>query len=161
LINFKIQIDDIRVQEWFKRTPKALDTAMQSIVRELGIRLTNKIKANKLTGNPLKVQTGRLRNSIHSDEVFSGNTYTTNVGTNVKYAAIHEYGFSGSQSIKTHSRTITQAFGKPIGSTTFSVSAHIRTVHMPMRSFARSALAEFTPQIKPIIENRIDALLLG
>lgn len=158
-MNFKIRVDTTNAKSYFQRLAVNVDKGMQLRIATIGVRLSNKIKSQKLTGNPLKVQTGLLRNSIHSTATSKNNIYTTNVGTNIRYAAIHEYGFRGSQSIRSHSRTITQAFGKPISSTTFTVSSHTRNMHMPMRSFARSALAQFegtaVGMIAEVVENHV------
>jgi phage gpG-like protein len=104
------------------------------------IKLTNHIKSGKLSGQVLKVRTGRLRNSIHNVNTENENGFKSIVKTDVKYAAVHEYGFSGSVSVKAHMRTIKQAFGKSIAPTTILIGGHSRSVNMPERSFMRSAL---------------------
>ncbi len=79
--------------------------------------------------------TGRLQNSINI-RVYAD---SVDVGTNVKYAGIHQIGgrVSGTFKVRSHFRTITQAFGKPIASTRVKVKAHSRDVNfnMPARPF--------------------------
>lgn len=62
---------------------------------------------------------GRLKNSITKQA--TGNS--VNVGTNVIYAAIHQFGFNGQVNIKAHNRKVTKAFGKELK---FPVWAAIR-----------------------------------
>ena len=61
-----------------------------------GLMLAGWVKQNRLSGpRPqfLGVVTGRLRSSITAGEPEqSGNQYTEKIGTNVEYAAIHEFG---------------------------------------------------------------------
>lgn len=58
------------------------------------------------------------------------------VGTNLIYARIHQEGFTGSQTVSAHKRTITQAFGKPLKSPVeVMMPTATRNFHMPQRSF--------------------------
>ena len=63
-------------------------------------------------------------------------------------ARIHEYGFSGPETVRAHSRTIKQAFGRAISPKTVFVKEFSREMHMPERSFMRSALADKREEIK-------------
>lgn len=62
---------------------------------------------------PGKIQsvTGRLRQSVSSNVTRSGDRVVGRVGSAVKYAAFHEFGFHGVQNVKAHSRVIDQTFG--------------------------------------------------
>ncbi len=126
---------------------KVHDGLLRSVTR-LSLQLEAKVKA-KLSDDVLHVRTGTLRSSIHSEVQDDPDSITGIAGTNVPYAAIHEYGFQGVQTVKESLRTITKAFGKDLKSpVTFSVRAHSRNVNMPERSFLRSALREMEGQIK-------------
>lgn len=116
---------------------------IQKGVGRLALKLLNRVKAQKLSGQVLNVRTGRLRRSITQRVESSADEISGIVGTNVGYAAIHEYGFKGSVTVKQHLRQITQAFGRPLKSpVTATVRAHGKNVSLPARSFLRSALAD-------------------
>ncbi len=69
------------------------------------------------------------------------------VGTNVSYARMHEFGFDGVVTVKEHLRMQTMAFGRSIIPRKVTVKAHEMHLHLPERSFLRSALAEMRPEI--------------
>ncbi len=126
----------------FKKISKSVREEIIAAIKLNAVKLTNNIKSGKLTGQVLKVRTGRLRNSIHKIDYESNDNFKSVVRTNVKYAAVHEYGFSGAVSVKSHMRTIKQAFGKSISPKTITVNAYTRNANYPQRSFMRTALAE-------------------
>lgn len=68
--------------------PKALEASMKSVVAYLRAYIVKE----KLSGNPLKRRTGRLASSIYGTVRKSGQGFVGVVGTNVKYAKIHEFG---------------------------------------------------------------------
>lgn len=58
------------------------------------------------------------------------------VGTNVIYARPHQYGMDDAVTVPAHTRTINQAFGRPLpGGLTIQVGAFERQMKMPKRSF--------------------------
>lgn len=81
------------------------------------------------------VDTARLMNSI----VGEGFKDKVTVGTNVEYAAAHNFGIDKEieQQVREHVRRISQAFGKPIEMKAVTVKAHGRKIHMqlPAREF--------------------------
>jgi len=94
-------------------------------------------------GQPLR-DTGRLMASVTGasgilEEQHSPQRHTLIIGTNVAYANVHQFGFKGSvsQAVKAHTRTISQAWGKPISPRSVAVSAHSRTIkqNIPARPF--------------------------
>jgi phage gpG-like protein len=122
--------------------------------------LSNKIKFEKLSGQVLKNRTGTLRRSITPTVKEGGSSVTGEVATNIEYAGVHEFGYSGSQSVKAHLRTIKQAFGRPLKSpVTQNVSAHSRHVNFPERSFMRTALNEMEPQIRAQFESALSEVI--
>lgn len=135
------------VARFQKMWPALQAATIKSITGSL-IELTRYVKANKLSGQVLKNRTGRLRRSVHSSGVRDiGGEVSGTVGTNVEYAQQHEYGFTGTVTIKAHMRTIKQAWGHSLKSPrSVSVRSHGRQVNLPERSFLRSALQELAPQ---------------
>jgi phage gpG-like protein len=132
----KLQIEiNNKISEKLDKFSDNIADIVTKKMNQLTIKLTNKIKKDKLSGNVLKVQTGRLRNSIHNNVINLGSKIIGEVSTNVKYAAIHEYGFSGTETVKAHLRKLKN--GKQINIKSFS-----RNMNMPERSFMRSSLNE-------------------
>lgn len=148
MTDFIVTVDTSRLDAKLQRVPRQIEVSVLRAVRRLAIDLQGYVKGQKLTGQVLHVRTGTLRRSINQDVQQDGNKIRGVVGTNVSYARIHEYGFTGSVNVKQHLRTITQAFGKTLKSpATQMVQAHSRNVNLPERSFLRSALKEFEPKI--------------
>ena len=78
-------------------------TAME--MDRIVVYITRLVKANKLSGDPLHVRTGLLRNSIHGVVEGHGTDNVVGVvGTAVKYAHIHEYGFQGTVEVPAYVR---------------------------------------------------------
>lgn len=139
--------------------PKAESGVQKEIIR-LALKMTGKVMG-KLSGDVLKVRTGRLRRSIHPEWEFKSGYSGAIVGTNVEYAATHEYGLKGTVQVKSFQREMTKAFGKPVAPKQVTVSAHSRIVNMPERSFLRSALREMEPEIIEGLRNAVKKEMQG
>lgn len=137
------------------------DGVRKSVVR-LTLELLRKVKADKLSGQVLNVQTGRLRRSITQRVTEQGSTITGIVGTNVEYARAHELGFKGPVSVKAHLREIKKAWGKPLkAAKKIQVKPHTRQVELPARSFLRSALADMEPRIREEFRETLRREMVG
>ena len=137
--------------------PKARDAIFRS-VSKLAIGLQTIVVADKLSGQVLKNRTGTLRRSIVERVDDQGNLIMGIVGADMstaKYAAAHEYGFSGSVDVREHTRHITQAFGRPITPTDVTVRAHAMRMNLPERSYLRSALAEYQPTVESELSSAV------
>lgn len=116
-----------------------LRSALVESIGMLTLKLKRKVMMDKLTGQVLKVRTGTLRRSIDHTVLSNESGVVGNVGTNVFYGLIHEYG--GQVTIPQHLRLVKQAFGRQLKSPVWAtVSAH--QVTYPMRSFLRTSLDE-------------------
>jgi phage gpG-like protein len=139
---------------------------LRSTMQELAIRLQGKVKSEKLSGQVLNVRTGNLRNSISQRLVQDGSMLYAIVGTNVPYAARHEFGFQGTETVRSFMRRTkgemklatyfyknssgervskvrqTGKFGKSSG--TGLVRSFTRQANTPERSFLRSALLDMS-----------------
>jgi phage gpG-like protein len=146
-------IGDERVVSEFKALgPKARDAAATSVGR-LALMLQARITTQKLTGQVLRVRTGTLRRSVDNDVQVSDTEILGIVFTNLEYAAKHEYGFTGTESVKSHMRTMRMAWGRPMKEPKeVTVRAHTRNIDYPARSYMRTALQEMKPQIESDIE---------
>lgn len=155
----EVHIDDAKALAVFERTKLDARRVFKDTVTSLAIQLQRHVKEKKLSGptrsarakgaamgvgkyqgQVLGVMTGRLRRSITHKVTESVVGVEGVVGTNVEYAAIHEYGWEGVQTVKEHLR-------KTKSGNTATVRAHARSVKLPERSFLRSALREMRPTI--------------
>lgn len=139
-----------------KNTSNRVMAAIRRVVTREGLTLLAYVKASKLSGQVLKNQTGTLRRSINVRNTQTATSSEATVGTNLSYAAIHEYGFNGEETVRAHMRNITQAFGKPLASSVeVSVGSYSRAVNMPARSFLRSSLNERRDAIVAALEQAV------
>ncbi len=102
-------------------------------------------KANKLSGQVLKVRTGHLRQSINVAYQESTDSIGATVGTNVSYGALWELGFSR--------RVGAGARGGPTGLSPAGMASYFAkhppgTRAYPPRSFLLSALNDMKPRIR-------------
>jgi phage gpG-like protein len=89
------------------------------------------------------IDTGRLINSLRYEFFMQGNTAVTRIGSfNVPYAAVHEFGFRGTMNVPTHSRTVSQAFGRAIDPRQIAVRQHQRRVNIRPRPYLRPAFTK-------------------
>ena len=137
-----------------------LRSALTKIITRLTVKLLRNVKADKLTGQALNVRSGRLRRSINM-RIDGADTAKVSgaVGTNLRYGRAHEYGFSGTVSVKESMRMVKQAFGRSITPTQVTVRAHSMKMNLPERSFLRSALAEMGPEIEAELRSGVQEAL--
>lgn len=86
----------------------------------------------RLQGRQILIDTARLRNSL----TYQADSSSVVAGTNVEYAAAHNFGAGKTVQVKAHTRTVGQVFGRmlktPVRAT---VSAHSRRMSLPARAF--------------------------
>ena len=122
-------------------------TALRMGIEKSLIELENEAR-NKLSGRVLNVQTGTLRRSIGREINQSGNSIIGSVGSDLKYAAIHEFG------------GVIKAKNAPY--LTFPIDggwARVKQVTIPERSYLRSTLEEKEPMILNIVQREIEKLI--
>ena len=115
-------------------------------------QVTDQVIRTRLTGqgpfaisaHQLGVRSGRLRRSLRATPAtVSGGTITAQIGSPVKYAAAHEFGFKGKVPVKAHQRTIKKAFGVKLKApSTHGVKAHQKNVTIPERAPIRTGIQE-------------------
>lgn len=137
-----------------------LQGALDASIGRLTLRLLRAVKADKLSGQVLNVRTGRLRRSINARFEAKGTPASSGiVGTNLSYAAAHEFGFKSTVSVRQSLRIVKQAFGRPITPVQASVRAHTRKVNLPERSFLRSALTEMQDEISAELKGAVTKVI--
>jgi phage gpG-like protein len=152
VIAAEIRGEDEVVRRLRALPPKAREL-LRAEVEELALELVDNVKTDKLTGQVLNVRTGRLRRSIHHVMRVNGPEIAATVGTNVEYAARHEYGFTGIEHVKAHMRRM--------GDRMVKVRDFMRSVKTPERSFLRSALAGMRSTIKDRLKDALRGLVGG
>lgn len=152
----------------FRKMPEDARAQVRLAVSRLAAMLRDYVKLGKLTGEVLHTRTGRLKRSITFRVQGDGTTSTGIVGTNVEYAAAHEFGFKGDvhQNVREYMRRNgnmskgivdwRRKHKMPVPMVT--VHAFSRTLHMnlPERSFLRSALHDLEPGIVADLKAAID-----
>ena len=84
-------------------------------------------------GGKTLIDTARLKNSIVAQVI---GDRTLRVGTNVAYAAAHQFGFSGTVTVPEHIRMVRQAFGRRLPQPVAArVRQHSRRLRLPARPF--------------------------
>jgi phage gpG-like protein len=160
--------DTRRLQTQLNMTRRTLVSGIAKEIKRIAVELSARIKGQKLSGQVLKVQTGRLRRSINWKYVETETGVEARVGTNVEYARFHEFGFNGTVNVKEHIRNkklVVKVRGQAtydkngkmrlgrlrkmelIGDA-YTVKAHTRKVNMPARPFLRSSMADMRSDIE-------------
>ena len=149
--------------------PTKIRIGLREAIQRLAIQVQTRVK-EKLSGEVLKNRTGKLRSSINQEVQVESDSIVAVVGTNVSYAARHEYGFHGTETVKAHIRrsrgqmaaatyTYTNKAGVSVSKTRstgkygrstgdIQVRSFTRQANTPERSFLRSSLKELSSTIK-------------
>lgn len=155
------------------QTGRDISTELGTSIGRLAIKLQRRVMQDKLSGQVLKVKTGRLRRSIAQAVVEEGGKVVGIVSSAVAYAPFHEYGFDGTEHVREHLRRSKAQFSarkttksgretaasarKAAGSGSITVKAHDRKVHYPAHSFLRTALRDL--EASGDIRSELDAAI--
>lgn len=167
------------VVERFQKMPERLRVELRVGVGRAAL-MVQKLTKEKLSDQVLHVRTGRLRRSINVRQMEDAAEVKATIGTNVSYAAVHEFGFTGTVNVKGHLRhatitakvrgiakfdakTMTLKKGRlktvKLRGAESQVMAHTRKVNVPERSFLRSALNQMRPEIKIEFQHAVQRAL--
>ena len=124
-------VGDEEVRARFHRAAGEIDGKLADSMGRITIRLQAHVVRNKLSGQVLKVRTNNLRGSIHQEVIRDSNGIVGRVGTNVEYAAFHEYAFK--KELKEPKQVV--------------VRAHTRKLDYKGKSFLRTALKDQREEI--------------
>ena len=130
----------LELQRELRTAPDDFKQAIKRGLTEATEEVTNRIKSQRLSGKgPFPVEEhrlGQVTGLLHGTTDFTPATVisegdfatiTSSIGTEVPYAAIHEYGFSGTETVRSHLRE--SRTGK-----IFRVRQHARRMEMPARA---------------------------
>lgn len=132
------------VAEAWRHLPAAIEQRLAAAAASFGATLGALVQDVNLDGAVLQRRSGRMADSIAVTTEQAPGKITVRVGSDVAYGAFQEYGFTGSETVRQHLRTLTQAFGRPIkgGAKRILVSTYQRRIDYPPHSFLASALAQ-------------------
>lgn len=134
--------------------------AVERAVKSSALSLVAYIKQEKLSGQVLNVKTGTLRRSIAARFETVDGEVRAYVGTNLKYARIHEYGLKGQVPVKAHQRMMNVAWGRRVKNPhMIDVRAHAMNVNIPARPFMAPSLAENREKITANIRQALAGAL--
>jgi phage gpG-like protein len=137
-------------------TPRILASIEPALMLAMA-DLKTYIQSNKLEGQALKSHThalsGSLNIRVESDGDISISGY---VGTNIIYARIHEYGYSGAETVNEYTQIRTKVFGRTVPSYTVAVREHERMMEMPARPYMIPSLEENREAIMRRIREAIE-----
>lgn len=155
-----VLVGDDKLKAWLETRFPAIQDKLGKSMARLVIALTRKIKEEKLTGQVLKTRTGTLRRSISPGVVPGAVSVTGEVGTNIQYAGIHEFGGRTAPHVILPKRGRVLAFPWK-GEQRFFRKVNHPGSQMPERSFMRTALKEMEPEIRAEFENAITEVIGG
>jgi phage gpG-like protein len=127
--------------------PEQLQAALSTKATALASALQAKIQ-EKLAGTVLNARSGALARSIIAtiDETSAGVTVRIAASSDIKYAAIHEFGgiIPPHQIVPDKAGALAFLVG---GKPAFAARVNVPAVTMPERSYMRSSLAEMADEI--------------
>lgn len=120
----------------------------------------------------LGVRSNRLRESVNATKAVAvADGITSSIGSNVKYAGVHERGFTGTVQVSSHRRKFS-AFdvhsrgprggrGKKVASGVVFVRAHAMKMNLPAREMFRTGIEERTQNYAASVSAAIVAAWQG
>jgi len=136
-----------RVIQMLAGVPEKTTAAAKAALGQWSTELAGYIKASKLSGSPLHRRSGALSASVHPYTAETSNSESggARAGSNIPYAAIHEFGgtIPAHQVVAMNAKALCFTVD---GVRRFAKSVQIPAIHMPERSYMRSAFDEKVPQ---------------
>jgi phage gpG-like protein len=137
VITYRLDVDDKQVNAAFKRWEQHIPGLHNLVLARVTQRMAANSQQHFLTGQALKVRTGRLRSSIMARRV---SDFEYGIGTNVVYARIHEFGGTIQiPEIRPVNKKAMRWVG-PGGRVFFAKRVRAHSVVMPRRSFIGAAI---------------------
>lgn len=171
MISAQIQITPDLTEALKGLKPEVLRAALARGLNRGAMRLVGKISQDRLTGKGpfpvpqqrLGVRSGRLRQSVRASEAkITGEQVSVSIGSAVKYAAVHEFGWSGTQPVAAHQRMITKAFGVKLAQpVAVAVKAHQRKVNIPERRPFRTGIESNVPALENELARQVTQAMQG
>lgn len=142
----------------FRTIPPKVRVRVQRILARFGVDMVALIQAN-LSGPLLRARSGNLRRSITTTQLesdhgveqlagiyASGGTHSGTGRSPIVYGSVHEFGFTGVVTVRSHLRAQRMVFGLPMAPRQVQIPAHTKAMHFPPKFFLRSALDALAPK---------------
>ena len=134
--------------------PERLSIAMAAAMNDENLITVGYIQSRKLSqrgSNTLAVRSNRLRGSVRATKpVINGTSISSSIGTNVKYAAVHEFG-TGPFIIRPKNK---KALRFSVGGA-FHFAKSVRHPGFPARRMFGSAIEERLPEYNKALSEAI------
>lgn len=120
--------------------------------------LYDEVRIN-LSDNILRIRSGKLIDSMETTSYMESvnDVISAFVGTDTKYAAYQEFGYTGTQQVNGYTRTVSSVFGKPIGGSVEEViAAFTRNVNYAGRPYIGPALAKIALNVGAVLSTEIN-----
>ncbi len=150
-------------------TARALDEQNELTVSAIISRRLSFNRDPPSTPDGLRVQSGRLRSSMRRTKAaIQGTGVVSSIGTNVKYAGVHEEGFTGTVQVPGHQRRLSETLSFRFGGKTTRrqvqgrdsfVRPHSRKMNLPARRFMARTIEERLPEYVEAIGKAVRAEL--
>ncbi len=144
MVEYTLEIDE-GSEDVIKRLKDKLPELEKLILQRFSKRIESRVSVDLKRGrwgilSGGNGRTGRLANSVWSDT--AGSEYAeVGAGSNVNYAAVHEFGFAGVVQVRAHTRS--KVFGRDAKNGPFTVPAHSRRVNIPGKHYTRKSIEDF------------------
>jgi len=152
-----VTVEDNGLVQRLAQMGGAVRDALERTASALSDELLSRI-GDGLNGSILNSRSGALRESlscdVQPDSAASGVTAT--VSSSSPYAAMQEYGFSGSEQVAEHLRMMTVAFGKPVANPhDILVRSFSRQVDYAARHFISAPLADMHDEMAAAFDDAV------
>jgi phage gpG-like protein len=141
-----------RVQQALE--PKVVLEAMRRVMDLENLLTVSHIQKEKMSfpkdgpsvPHGLRVVSNRLRSSVRASEAqIVGNMVVSSIGSNVKYARVHEFGFDGQVTVREHMRKTAERFSIDDGRRTVSKSQAGKLGLLTKAGKGRKGMADAVP----------------
>jgi phage gpG-like protein len=153
-------IGEKEVVERIRRIYPSLRDELITYAEKFKINTIQYIQSQKLSGQVLHHRKGTLKESIPRQSKVEelGETISVKIGTNLEYAAIHEYGGVTKPHVILPKRASVLHFMKG-GADVFCKSVNHPGSKMPMRSFMRTTLQEKKEEFRLGLKRAVDKVI--
>lgn len=153
-INYQVRGDDEMVRT-LRDQPDAVQRMITDKFRDLALRMSDRVK-QKLSGELLRVKTGRLRGSMVTRVYESANKVTLSMASrgDVPYAEIYEKGGRiGAHIIRARSREVLAFLGQR--KQQFARQVRHPGVNVQARAYMQSTFEEMRPDLRGAVDAAI------
>lgn len=143
-MNFAEALDDLDIAPLIHNDRTKFRRFKREALQKIGQKLALNVQRNQLSGQALKVKSGKLRKSIKSEVI---NDSQVSVYSDLYYAKIHDEGGTGFYSVPSRVEHRDTVFKNKVRPYIRTVSAHPKKVVAKKKSFFEREIRRSTPFI--------------